>query len=162
MFTKETKSFIQLKPHAPRDVWDCFCLHVAPLTNMAVKCIQFEEMVFMWQCPVNRPVTCLAWDSSPFSRELKRKLFSRLCPVMDCQYSWCSLNIQSLMTCSATLSEAPHAGSGHVNGCSEPLFPSWSASSAFSPFYVPAAQQLNIVAFSCGLWSASFLLHLTF
>jgi hypothetical protein len=61
-----------------------------------------------WQCPVNRPVTCLAWDLLSFRKStillaesLERKLFACFCPAMDCQCPWWSLHIHFLMTCAA-------------------------------------------------------------
>jgi hypothetical protein len=67
---------------------------------------------FKWECPFNRPVTFLAWDLLSFknwtvllAESLERKLFDYLCHGIDCQYSWCSLYIQ---TWPATLYQRYH------------------------------------------------------
>jgi hypothetical protein len=36
-----------------------FCLYMAPPTNRTVS---LKRWPFKWQCPVNRPASCLAWD----------------------------------------------------------------------------------------------------
>jgi hypothetical protein len=69
-----------------------------------------KRLPFKWLRPVNRTVTC-AWDLLSFKNSTvlltesleKKKHFVCLCPVMKCQYSWCTLHVQSLMTCPATL-----------------------------------------------------------
>jgi hypothetical protein len=75
-----------------------------------------------WQCPVNRPVTCLAWillalktQHFLFAEGLVWKPFACFCPGLDCQYSWCFLHIQSLIAHPKTLTEMLQVVSGSVN-----------------------------------------------
>jgi hypothetical protein len=105
------------------------------------------KVALKWKYPVNRPVTCLAWDLlSPrnstvlFAENSETKLFVRLCPGVDCQHSRCSMHAQLLMAHFATLSEMLQVGSGLINRCSTPLLPASQQSHYLQSVYVPVLQ----------------------
>jgi hypothetical protein len=89
---------------------------------------------FRWQCPVNSPVTHSSWFLFNFNSSLVlltespcRNPFACLSPVKDSQYFLWSLFVQSLTAFLAIPAEMPRAGSGPINGHSDPNFASWSA-----------------------------------
>jgi hypothetical protein len=98
----------------------------------------------------NRPVTCLPWDLLNFkiltvllAENLPRILFTCLCPGIDCQYSWCFLHVQCMMTRPATLSKMPQASSGPINGCRSPFLPAGQQSHYLQSLYVPTPTEIK-------------------
>jgi hypothetical protein len=84
-----------------------------------------------WQCPVNSTTIHLSWSLFNFNRSFILLAegpgispFACLSPV---KHSQCFLCVQSLTTFLATPIEMPQAGSGPVNGCSDPVLAIWSA-----------------------------------
>jgi hypothetical protein len=89
---------------------------------------------FRWQCPGSSPTTHLKWSLFNFNRSFvlleegpSMSPFASLSPVVDSQYSLWFLLVQSLTAFLATPTEIPQAGSGPMNGCSDPVFANWSA-----------------------------------
>jgi hypothetical protein len=128
------KSKISQSLTVVKDMWDCFCFMVTPSTIGAAYLPQLEEVSPKWQCPANSPVTCFIWNLLSFKSSVvllaegpSKKPFACLCPKMDCQYLWCSLQTQSVMTYLATLPKIPQAVLGPVNGYREPILASCSA-----------------------------------
>jgi hypothetical protein len=95
------------------------------------------------QCPVSNPTTHLSWSLFSFNRSFVHLAegpdinpFACLSPVVDSQYFLWFQFVQSLTTFLAAPIEMPQAGSGPMNGFSDPVLASWSA------------DQLNSVTFS--------------
>jgi hypothetical protein len=89
---------------------------------------------FRWQCPVSSPTTHLSWSLFNFNRSLillaegpDMSPLACLSPITDSQYFLWFLLVQSLTAFLATPIEMPQAGSGLVNGCSDPVLANWSA-----------------------------------
>jgi hypothetical protein len=93
-----------------------------------------KRCLFRWQCPVSSPTTHLNCSLLSLNRFFVLLAegpcispFVCLSPVKDSQYSLCFLLVQSLTAFLAIPTEMPQAGSGPVNGCSDPVFANWSA-----------------------------------
>jgi hypothetical protein len=89
---------------------------------------------FRWQCPVNSPTIHLNWSLFNFNRSFvlladgpDASPFACLSPVLDSHCFMWFLFVQSLTAFLATQTEMPQAGSGPVNGCSDPVLASRSA-----------------------------------
>jgi hypothetical protein len=89
---------------------------------------------FRWQCPVSSPTIHLNWSLFNFNRSFVLLAegpdispFASLSPVVNSQYFLWFPFIQSLTAFLATPIEMPQAGSGPVNGCSDPVLASWAA-----------------------------------
>jgi hypothetical protein len=86
---------------------------------------------FRWQCPVSSLTTRLNWslfncNGSFFHLAEGPDISPFVClsPVVDFQCFLWFLFIQSLTAFLATPTEMPQSGSGHVNGCSDPVLAS--------------------------------------
>jgi hypothetical protein len=91
---------------------------------------------FRWQCPVSSPTAQLNWSLFSFNRSFVLLAegicispFACVSPVTESQYASWFLLVQSLTAFLATLTEMPQAGSGPMNGCSDPILTNWSAAS---------------------------------
>jgi hypothetical protein len=89
---------------------------------------------FRRQCPWRSPATYCNWFPSKFKSSLVLLAegpcvspFTCLSPVTNSQCFLWSLLAQSLTAFLATTTEMPQAGSGPINGHSDPYFASWSA-----------------------------------
>jgi hypothetical protein len=99
------------------------------LSNLSLK-----RCLFRWQCPVNSRTVQFNWSLFNFNRSFfllaegpDIRPFACVSIVVD-SHSFCwLLFVQSLIAFLVTPIEMPLAGSGPMNGCTDPILISWSA-----------------------------------
>jgi hypothetical protein len=109
------------------DVCGWFIFLWAPFTSGIICPSKFENVTFRWYCPVNTPTAHLNWSLFNFNRSFvlwQRALVEVPLSLWDLLRipNVFIISVQSLTAFLATPIEMPQAGSGPMNGCSDPAY----------------------------------------